>query len=761
MNTNDIFPWSDSFNTGIPTIDEQHQRLVQLVNHLARKLAHQEDNLALNQVFDDLAAYAVYHFQTEEAIWHEFLPGDVTEIEHKKVHDSFIGQVIKLKEHADKDGEDAAIEELVFFLIRWLTSHILESDNFSAQIALAVQSGVPLDIAKQQAKEKLTLAAKSQLGILINVFNSYAKSSFQLLKTEHELRVSAVAFNSQDGIVITDENQIILRVNNAFTKITGYEFAEVIGKTPAILKSGRQDQHFYKKLWLAIEKDGNWQGEIWNRNKSGRIYPEWLSISAVKDHNGAIKNYVATFSDITKQKEAESAAHDLAFFDPLTKLPNRRLLLDRFQHALATRSRDEQYCALMFIDIDDFKDLNASKGLDVGDEVLILTAERLKSCLRPSDTIGINTISHMGGDEFAVILESLGTEPETAASRVEFVSERIRSSIREPFNALGQDCNCTVSIGVGLFKGGDDAHIEYLIKHPSKALEQAKKEGGDRACYFDPDIQSQLDSIAQLKEWMREALNDQYRLYYQIQVDQNGAPVGAEALIRWLHPEKGLVSPAQFIPLAEESGLIVEIGRWVLTTACRQLKAWEAGDQFQNLVLSVNVSAKQFAQSNFVDEVTQILHTTGVKPGQLKLELTESMLAANIENTISKMQALKALGIKFSLDDFGTGFSSLTYLKRLPLDQLKIDQSFVRDATNDQSDAAIVRTIIALGLTLEMNVVAEGVETQEQYNFLASNGCHTFQGYLFSRPVPVEEFENLCNIGQDLRKVASRSAAAV
>jgi diguanylate cyclase (GGDEF)-like protein/hemerythrin-like metal-binding protein/PAS domain S-box-containing protein len=742
VDTNDILPWSDSFNTGISKIDEQHQRLVHLINHLARKVAHQEDSLALNQVFDKLAAYAVYHFQTEEAIWHMFLPDDVTEIEHRKLHASFIDQVSKLKEHADIDGEDVALEEVLFFLIRWLTSHILESDNFSAQIALAVQSGVPLDIAKQQAKEKLTLAAKSQLGILINVLTSYAKSSFELLKAEHELRVTAVAFNSQDGIMITDQNQVILRVNQAFTKITGYEFAEVIGKTPAFLKSGRQDQLFYKKLWRVIEIDGNWQGEIWNRHKSGRIYPEWLSISAVKDHTGAVKNYVATFSDITKQKEAESAVHDLAFFDPLTKLPNRRLLLDRFQHALATLSRDEQYCALMLIDLDNFKDLNASKGLDIGDEVLILTAERLQSCLRPSDTIGMNTISHIGGDEFAVVLEVLGTESETAASRVAFVSERIRSSMKAPFNVLGQECNCSVSIGVGLFKGGNDSHIEYLIKHPSKALEQAKKEGGDRVCFFDPDIQSQLDSIAQLKEWMREALDDQYRLYYQIQVNQNGMPVGAEALIRWHHPVKGIVSPAQFIPLAEESGLIVDIGNWVLRTACNRLKTWEVRDEFRNLVLSVNVSAKQFAHSNFVAQVTQILDQTGVNPSKLKLELTESMLASNIDNTISKMQALKAVGIQFSLDDFGTGFSSLTYLKRLPLDQLKIDQSFVRDATNDQSDAAIVRTIIALGLTLEMNVVAEGVETQEQYNFLASNGCHTFQGYLFSRPVPIEEFEN-------------------
>jgi EAL domain-containing protein (putative c-di-GMP-specific phosphodiesterase class I) len=314
--------------------------------------------------------------------------------------------------------------------------------------------------------------------------------------------------------------------------------------------------------------------------------------------------------------------------------------------------------------------------------------------------------------------------------------------MKAPFNVLGQECNCSVSIGVGLFKGGNDSHIEYLIKHPSKALEQAKKEGGDRVCFFDPDIQSQLDSIAQLKEWMREALDDQYRLYYQIQVNQNGMPVGAEALIRWHHPVKGIVSPAQFIPLAEESGLIVDIGNWVLRTACNRLKTWEVRDEFRNLVLSVNVSAKQFAHSNFVAQVTQILDQTGVNPSKLKLELTESMLASNIDNTISKMQALKAVGIQFSLDDFGTGFSSLTYLKRLPLDQLKIDQSFVRDATNDQSDAAIVRTIIALGLTLEMNVVAEGVETQEQYNFLASNGCHTFQGYLFSRPVPIEEFEN-------------------
>lgn len=564
---------------------------------------------------------------------------------------------------------------------------------------------------------------------------------------ELELRIAAITFESHEGILVTDANKVIQRVNHAFTQVTGYSSDEVIGKTPAILKSGRQDADFYQNMWYAIQHDDFWQGEIWNRRKSGEVYPEWLIITAIKDDEGVVSNYVATFSDITERKEAEECIRNLAFYDPLTKLPNRRLLNDRLNQALAASARSRRHGALMFLDLDRFKLLNDTHGHSMGDQLLLAVAERLQSCVRASDTV-----ARLGGDEFVVMLGALDEYTNEAAAQARLVAEKIRTALAEPYRLSTQadksktpiTYHSSSSIGVVLFLGHTHS-VEELMKRADLTMYEAKHAGRDAICVFDPAMQLALNARAALEEHMHEALDQQYLLYYQMQVDGRGNIVGAEALIRWQHPERGLLLPAEFIPLAEETGLIVLIGKWVLQTACAQLKAWENNPQTRHLKLSVNVSAYQFRQADFVEHVCATLAQSGARASQLELEITESLILYDIDDTIAKMWRLKEVGVSFAMDDFGTGYSSLSNLQRLPLDQLKIDQSFIRDMACDANDAAIVKAILTMGKNLGIDVVAEGVETQAQRDYLVQHGCPTCQGFLFSEPVPLQEFEaKLC-----------------
>lgn len=559
-------------------------------------------------------------------------------------------------------------------------------------------------------------------------------------QAEQELRIAATAFESQDAMVVTDENRIILKVNQAFTKVTGYSPQEIVGKIPSMLKSGLQDAQFYQFMWDSLDRDHYWQGEIWNRRKNGEIYPERISITAVIDDAGKITNYVAAFSDITQHKKAEETIHNLAFYDALTGLPNRKLLLDHLRKTLLSSAKKKYQGAMLFIDIDDFKSLNDTRGHDIGDLLLIEIAKRIQSCIHSDDTL-----ARFGSDEFAVLLDALNDEVEQAALQASSTAERIHNAIKQPFDLQGQTYYCKACIGISLFND-QETSFDELLKRADAALSQAKETGRDKIHFFDNTMQAALEARVKLESWLRTAIPEQLRLFYQVQVDKNGHAFGAEALIRWQHPEKGMISPAEFIPLAEETGLILPIGRWVMETACRQIKTWETEASTQHLILAINVSAKQFHQLDFVDQVLDVLSQTGANPTHLKLELTESVLVDNVETIISKMTTLKMKGVRFSLDDFGTGFSSLSYLKRLPLDQLKIDQSFVRDINSDPNDAAIVRTVIALGQSLGLDVIAEGVETEEQKDFLATHGCEQYQGYLFSKPVALPDFEKLLQL---------------
>lgn len=564
-------------------------------------------------------------------------------------------------------------------------------------------------------------------------------------KAEEEQRIAAITFESHEGMTVTDADKMIIRVNPTFTKITGYSAEEVIGKNPGILSSGRQNSEFYTSMWKSINESGVWEGEIWDRRKSGEIYPAQLTVTAVKNEAGMVTNYVGTFSDSSKSQAAADEIKHLAFYDFLTSLPNRRLLVDRLHQAMATSVRSGKSGALLFIDLDDFKTLNDTLGHDVGDLLLQQVADRLGSCVREGDTV-----ARFGGDEFVVMLEALGIQALGAAAQVELIGEKIIKTLNEPYQISSHIVHSTPSIGVTLFidhKGS----IDELFKQADIAMYQAKKAGRNNLRFFDPQMQNTLNARTALEGELRNALsNQEFHLYYQIQVNSRYTPLGAEALIRWVHPVRGLVSPAEFIPLAEESGLILPIGKWVLETACAQLKEWQCNELTQNLVLAVNVSAKQFRQPNFVSQVESLLQHFEINPMRLKLELTESMLLDSLDEIIVTMNCLKELGVQFSLDDFGTGYSSLQYLKRLPLDQIKIDQSFVRDIVGDSSDRAIVRTIIAMARGLNLDIIAEGVETKEQRQYLMEKGCTNYQGYLFSKPVPIEQFDAMLRLLQNL-----------
>lgn len=555
-------------------------------------------------------------------------------------------------------------------------------------------------------------------------------------QAEEELRIAATTFESHEGMTITNANLKILRVNRAFTEITGYSAEDAVGQTPSLLSSGRHDAGFYTEMWRTIACTGSWQGEIWNRRKNGEVYPEWLSITAVKDEAGLVTHYVASFSDITSRKTAEGKINNLAFYDPLTRLPNRRLLMDRLEQALAAGSRHQRKGALLFIDLDNFKTINDTLGHDKGDLLLQQVAKRLSTCIREGDTV-----ARLGGDEFVVMMEDLSENALDAATQAETVGEKIRVTLNETYQLASYTHHSTPSIGITLF-GDQQETIDEPMKRADLAMYQAKAAGRNTLRFFDPQMQAVVTARAALEMGLREAvLKNQFCLFYQAQVTGNSQVTGAEALVRWLHPQRGLVSPAEFIPLAEETGLILQLGQWVLDAACTQLAQWATQPAMAHLTVAVNVSARQFLQPDFVEQVLAVLERTGVNPQRLKLELTESLLVSNVEDTIAKMGALKERGVGFSLDDFGTGYSSLSYLKRLPLDQLKIDQGFVRDILIDSNDAAIAKMVVALANSLGLAVIAEGVETEAQRDFLAGQGCHAYQGYLFSRPLPLEEFE--------------------
>jgi diguanylate cyclase (GGDEF)-like protein/PAS domain S-box-containing protein len=542
-------------------------------------------------------------------------------------------------------------------------------------------------------------------------------------------------------MMITDAQTRILRVNQAFSQSTGFSSEDLVGKKPSILQSGRHDAEFYRKMWDTIHATGAWQGEIWDRRKNGEIYPKWLTISSVKNDDGIVTNYIGTHHDITERKLAEEKIAELAFFDPLTRLPNRTLLVDRLKQTMTSGSRTGVFGALLFIDLDHFKTLNDTLGHDTGDRLLQQVANRLNGCVRGGDTV-----ARLGGDEFVVVLENLGETLDEAATHTKALGEKILVALGQSYQLGKIEHRITASVGATLFLG-QQATVDELLKQADLAMYKAKDTGRNALRFFDPAMQIIVLERASLEKNLRLALHEhQLVLHYQAQVEgESRRVIGAEVLVRWQHPELGLMPPNYFIPLAEETGLILPIGRWVLETACAQLAIWTNTPGMADLELAVNISANQLHEPDFADQVGEVLSLTGANPKRLKLELTESLLVTDIEDVIAKMASLKAIGVGFSLDDFGTGYSSLSYLKRLPLDQLKIDRSFVEHILIDVNDAAIAKMVIALAESLNLSVIAEGVELDAQRAFLSNLGCTLYQGYLFSRPLALADFEDFLN----------------
>jgi len=630
----------------------------------------------------------------------------------------------------------------IFRAFGWLPTNMLTMNSLQLgsaleMVLLAFALADRFNVMRREKAKAQQDALAAQESLVETLQSSERVLEARVEERTAELRIAATAFESHECSVVTDANGIILKVNPAFHDITGYTAEEAAGQRISMLKSGRHDDAFYAAMWQAINLTGAWQGEIWNRHKSGEIYPKWLTISAVKRDDGVITHYVATHQDITDRKVAEERIAELAFYDPLTHLPNRTLLKDRLKQVMTASNRSENFNAMLFLDLDQFKTLNDTFGYENGDMLLLQVAQRLISCVREGDTV-----ARLGGDEFVVVLANMNGNADEVAKQTEIIGKKILADLTRPYQLGDVDHPSTTSIGATLFRG-HEATIDVLLKQAELAMYKSKASGRNTFHFFDQAMETAVVERVAMETGMRKAiLENQFLLHYQAQVVGDRATVkGAEVLVRWQHPQRGMVSPAEFIPLAEETGLILPLGLWVMETACTQLAVWARQADMAHLTLAVNVSAHQFRQADFVEQVLAVLKNTGANPQRLKLELTESLLVQNVEDIIEKMAALKTLGVSFSLDDFGTGYSSLSYLKRLPLDQLKIDQSFVRDILDDQNDAAIAITIVALAQSLGLEVIAEGVETATQRDFLASSGCHAYQGYFFSRPLPVADFE--------------------
>ncbi len=555
-----------------------------------------------------------------------------------------------------------------------------------------------------------------------------------LAKAEDELRLAAAAFNSQQGMIVTDASGVILRVNYAFTQATGFSAGDAVGNTPRILKSDRHPDSFHTAVWQSLLEHGEWEGEVWNRRKDGSVYPNWVTITAVRDSGGRVTHYVGTQGDITQRKEAEAKVLQLAFYDSLTGLPNRRLLRDRLQQAIAAGLRNGACGALLFIDLDNFKTLNDTLGHDTGDILLQQVSGRLLACTRKKDTA-----ARLGGDEFVVMMEDLSGKLQEAAAQAGAAGRKILDELGRHYR-LGQHGYVgSVSIGITLFSE-QQATVDDLMRQADLAMYEAKAGGRNGLRFFDPDMQATVNLHAALERGIRDGLErKEFQLYFQPQVDREGAIVGAEALLRWERPGLGLVLPGEFVAVAEESGLIQPLGAWVMDAACTELARWARDPRTAGLNLGVNVSARQFRNSDFVEQVLASLRKAGANPRRLKLELTENLLVEKVDEVIAKMTVLRDHGVGFSLDDFGTGYSSLAYLRRMPLEQLKIDLSFIRDIMLDPHSAAIAETVIVLGRTMALSVIAEGVETEAQREWLAQRGCDAYQGYLFGRPMPAQD----------------------
>ncbi|RFD29585.1 GGDEF domain-containing protein [Pseudomonas sp. GL93] len=585
------------------------------------------------------------------------------------------------------------------------------------------------------------LQARGYVGVSLSALLIYwigrrfarAHALQQPLKENRErLRQAAAVFDcTREGVLVTDTQGLIVHVNRAFMEITGYQRHDVMGQRPSLFKSGRHSAHFYQQMFQALESTGEWSGEIWNRRKSGEVYPQWQTIRVIHDDQGKVSHYVAVFSDISAMKNSEHELAHLAHHDPLTDLPNRLLFTDRAEQALASAQVHKRGCALLLMDLDHFKIINDSLGHNVGDQLLKLVAERLGGLFGP----GV-TLARLGGDEFAVLAESCPQVVQAAA-----LAQRMLNAMKDPFIFDGNQLFISASIGISLFPS-DALSAEQLLRNADSALFKAKSAGREGYALYTEELTAHAQHRVEIAGELRRALDQhELRVYYQPVHDLHDSRlVGVEALVRWQHPERGLVPPGEFIPIAERTGLIADIDAWVMDQACRQMRQWLA-DGAPLSFIAINVSSRLFARRELYEQVAQVLHATGLDPAFLELEVTESAVMDDPEVALEQLHRLRELGLRLAIDDFGTGYSSLLRLKRLPVQKLKIDQGFVAGLPWDEDDAAIVRVVIALAKSMGMQVHAEGIEQVEQARFLLDQECDMGQGYWFGRPMPAQEID--------------------
>lgn len=856
----EVFPWNKNFETSIPLIDEQHKKLVALLNQLASYLASHSTELELNSVFDELAAYADYHFKSEEQFWSQYLADDDSFSKHQQTHHSFLGKVVALK-NADKALDDI-VSDIIRFLTHWLTFHILDSDRRMALTILAIESGMDIEKAKQQADQTMSGSIEMLIDTVMMMYDSLSVRTIDLMRekmariraeeavrlnearwkfimesvgdevwewdiakdhvhrsenapaildlfvlgninpeqkstihpddliriqqdlddhikgktdcfinehrvmngdgscywvltrgkvisrneegkplriigthaniTEREI-ASLLYQNSTEGMMVTDAENKIITVNAAFTEITGYSLDEINGKDPKFLRSGRHDAKFYKTMWDSLENSGQWQGEVWNRRKDGSIYPEWLTINNIYNPDKSVHYRFALFDDITERKVGEEAIWKQANFDVLTGLPNRQLFYNQLSNAIKTAKREHKILALLFIDLDNFKEVNDSLGHSTGDLLLIEVAKRLQACVRESDTV-----ARLSGDEFTLILKSIDS-----IDGLEYVAENILDKLESPFVIQSNVLHVSASIGIALYPGDAD-EIEKLISNADQAMYQAKNKGRNRYAFFTPALQEAAQKRITIASELRHGLlHDEFQLYYQPIVElHSGKIVKAEALLRWQHPQRGMVGPDEFIPVAEDSGIINELGDWVFYQASKQLQLWQAkfSADFQ---ISINKSPIQFQlDKGKHQQWFKYLQKHNIKGNSLIIEITERLLLNNDEHINQQLQGFAREGIQVSLDDFGTGYSSLSYIQEYDIDFLKIDRSFIQCLTKTSKNYALCKAIIMMAHALNIRVVAEGIETEEQKSLLQELGCDFGQGFLFSKPLPDVEFES-------------------
>lgn len=867
----EIFPWHKNFETGIDLIDEQHKRLVDILNQLAAHLANRSNPIVLNTVFDELASYADYHFQTEEKVWSEHFKDDEWYQEHELTHESFREAVLELKHTDSQKPLDDVIQDVVSFLSRWLAYHILDTDKRMAKAVLAVNSGMDLKQAKEHANEEMTGSMQVLIDTVLTMYDSLSSRTLDLMRekalrkqaekelhaseerwkfifkdngddvwdwnletgdvfhseeslsvfdlvgtttpttaselkihpedlqrvkvdfqahldgetefysnkhrvlrengswswvstrgkvvsrdengkalrmvgthtdiTERELAI-VVYKNSSQAMFVTDTNDTIISINPAFTRITGYIEDEIIGSHPDILKSDRHDDGFYTDMQNELNETEYWEGEVWSKRKNGEVFPQLLTVTTVKSSSDTVDHRIALFSDITEKKKKDEIIRQQAHFDSLTTLPNRQNFQDSLKQEIRRAKRSHLPLAVLFIDLDHFKEVNDTLGHDVGDVLLKKAAQRIADQVRESDTI-----SRIGGDEFTAILPEIGD-----SINVDHIAQKIIKALTEPFQLGEEKAYISASIGITVYPK-DGCEVSELLKNADQAMYLAKISGRGRFSYFTAEMQQEAQERQEIINDLRRAIEEQqFQLYYQPIIDFNTMSIKkAEALIRWNHPTKGVVSPIDFIPFAEQTGLIVSIGDWVFKEAARQVKKWKQlfCDDFQ---VSINKSPVQFRQPEGNDWFEYL--TKLDLPGKnCVIEITESLLMEQSREVGELLLKYRDAGIEVALDDFGTGYSSLAYLNEFHIDYIKIDQSFVCELKVGSQSLALCEAIIVMAHKLNMKVIAEGIETRLQAELLQNMGCDFAQGYFFSQPLNANEFEQFVGAFHD-RQIA-------